>query len=185
MTRAVFLDRDGVINRKAPEGQYITRWEDFQLLPGVVEGIAELNRAGMRVIVVTNQRCVAKGLLSETELNGLHAKMSEELAHAGARIDAIFYCPHGLDAACDCRKPAPGMLLAAARRHDLDLAASWMIGDSASDIQAGRAAGCRTIQVLENSSTETGNGPMPTVDAEIIAASLTDAVHQILRASKS
>ncbi len=185
MIRAVFLDRDGVINRKAPEGRYITRWEDFQFLPGVAEGIAELNRAGIRVIVVTNQRCVAKGLLSETELNRLHAKMSEELAHAGARIDDTFYCPHGLDAACDCRKPAPGMLLEAARRHGLDLTTSWMIGDSASDIQAGRAAGCRTVQVLESSLAETENGPMPTVDADILASSLIDAVHQIIRPSQS
>lgn len=185
MTRAAFLDRDGVINRKAPEGQYVTRWEDFQFLPRVVEGIAELNRAGVCVIVVTNQRCVAKGLLSERELNKLHAKMSEELAHAGARIDAIYYCPHGLDAACDCRKPAPGMLLEAARGHDLDLAASWMIGDSASDIQAGRAAGCRTVQVLESSTGEIGNSTLPTVEADIVAASLIDAVHQILRPSQS
>jgi D-glycero-D-manno-heptose 1,7-bisphosphate phosphatase len=185
MTRAVFLDRDGVINRKLPEGQYITCWEDFQFLPGVVEGIAELNRAGIRVIVVTNQRCVAKGLLSEAELNRLHAKMSEELAHGGARIDGIYYCPHDLDAACDCRKPAPGMLLEAARSHHLDLAASWMIGDSASDIQAGRAARCRTVQVLESSSAETGYSPMLAVEADIIAASLIDAVRQILRPSQS
>src|SRR5689334_22943791 len=153
MTKAVFLDRDGVINQKAPNGQYVTRWEDFHLLPGVVEGIAQLNRAGLRVIVVTNQRCVARGLLTEMELNKLHRRMSEDLAEAGATIDAIYYCPHELEPSCDCRKPAPGMLLEAARFHCLDLAASWMIGDSDSDLQAGKNAGCRTVRLTRERQT--------------------------------
>jgi D-glycero-D-manno-heptose 1,7-bisphosphate phosphatase len=182
-TRAVFLDRDGVINRKAPDGQYVTRWEDFQLLPGVIEGIAQLNRAGIRVIVVTNQRCVAKGLLAESDLESLHGKMSEHLAQAGAIIDAIYYCPHALEAACDCRKPAPGMLLEAARAHNLDLSDSWMIGDSGSDIQAGKNAGCRTARVSKNNPAEKEkeHGSVLPVEADIIAASLFDAIHQILQ----
>jgi D-glycero-D-manno-heptose 1,7-bisphosphate phosphatase len=182
-TRAVFLDRDGVINRKAPDGQYITRWEDFHLLPGVVEGIAHLNRAGICVIVVTNQRCVAKGLLAEMDLKKLHGKMSEHLAQAGAIIDAIYYCPHALEAACDCRKPAPGMLLEAARAHNLDLSDSWMIGDSGSDIQAGKSAGCRTARVSENKPVEKQeeNECVLPIEADIIAASLLDAIHQILQ----
>lgn len=185
MSKAVFLDRDGVINRKAPEGQYVTRWEDFHLLPGVIEGIAKLNRAGVRVIVVTNQRCVAKGLLTESDLKELHGTMCEHFAQAGARIDAIYYCPHGLDAGCDCRKPAPGMLLRAAKLHNLDLTSSWMIGDSGSDIQAGKNAGCRTVRVLENNSVETRNNPLLPVEADIVATSLLDAVHQILRPGNS
>ena len=123
----------------------MTRWDDFHLiLPGVTEGIAQLNRAGLRVIVVTNQRCVAKGLLTETELEKLHRQMCEHLLPAGARIDAIYYCPHELRPACDCRKPAPGMLLEAARTHGLDLATSWMIGDSDSDINADSNSGYST-----------------------------------------
>jgi D-glycero-D-manno-heptose 1,7-bisphosphate phosphatase len=94
MTRAIFLDRDGVINRKPPEGQYVTSWEDFHILPGVVEGIAQLNRAGFSVIVVTNQRCIAKGLLTAAELDQMHQRMSDCLARAGATIDGIYYCPH-------------------------------------------------------------------------------------------
>ena len=182
MNKAAFLDRDGVINRKAPEGRYVTRWEEFQFLPGVVEGITQLNRAGFCIIVVTNQRCVAKGLLTETDLKDLHQRMSEHLARAGARIDAIFHCPHELDPPCSCRKPAPGMLLEAARSRDLDLASSWMIGDSVADIQAGKTAGCRTARVLVENPAERepeSDGAAP-CDADVTAASLLEAISRIL-----
>ena len=186
VTRAVFLDRDGVINQKAPGGKYVTRWEDFHLLPGVIEGIAQLNRAGLRVIVVTNQRCVAKGLLTEAELEKLHRQMCEHLAPAGATIDAIYYCPHELEPACDCRKPAAGMLLEAARTHGLDLAASWMIGDSDSDIQAGKNAGCRTARLSGKKRTENDAADhRPAGDADIVAASFLDAIEQILQLGHS
>jgi D-glycero-D-manno-heptose 1,7-bisphosphate phosphatase len=185
VTRAVFLDRDGVINQEAPDGQYVTRWEDFHLLPGVIEGIAQLNRAGLRAIVVTNQRCVAKGLLTEAELEKLHRQMCEHLARAGAKIDAIYYCPHELEPACDCRKPAPGMLLEAARSHGLDLAASWMIGDSDSDIQAGKNAGCRTARLRRKKQTGNDAEDSPKGDADIMAASFLDAIQQILQLGHS
>jgi D-glycero-D-manno-heptose 1,7-bisphosphate phosphatase len=182
MIKAAFLDRDGVINQKAPDGQYVTRWEEFQFLPGVVEGITQLNRAGFCVIVVTNQRCVAKGLLTETDLKGLHQRMSEHLARSGARIDAIFHCPHEIEPPCSCRKPAPGMLFEAAHSRDLDLASSWMIGDSVADIQAGKSAGCRTARVLvENPAMrEPENDGDTPCDADVTAASLLEAVPQIL-----
>lgn len=182
---AAFLDRDGVINRKAPEGQYVTRWEDFHLLPGVVEGIAELNHAGLPVIVVTNQRCVAKGLLTEAALEELHRRMSEQLAKAGVRIDAIYYCPHEVESRCRCRKPAPGMLLDAADAHGIDLGASWMIGDSQIDIEAGRNAGCRTALLVANPQTdETPKSGPTTGDADVVAPSLLEAARQILESQK-
>src|ERR1700734_927785 len=146
VNRAVFLDRDGVINQKPIEGEYVTRWEDFHILPGVVEGVALLNRAGFSVIVVTNQRYVAKGLLTIADLEKIHERMTDDLARAGAKIDATFYCPHEMEPSCDCRKPAPGMLLSAARSLGLELAASWMIGDSDIDIEAGKNAGCKTAR---------------------------------------
>lgn len=182
MEKAAFLDRDGVINRKAPDGQYVTRWEDFQLLPGVTEAIARLNRAGFCVVVVTNQRCVAKGLLSEADLESLHRRLTDHLASAGARIDAIYCCPHELEPACSCRKPAPGMLLDAARSRDLDLASSWMIGDSVADILAGKSAGCKTARVwAENSAMrESGHDNAKPDDADVNAASLLEAIVQIL-----
>lgn len=187
MTKAVFLDRDGVINQKAPDGGYVTRWEDFHFLPGVIEAITQFNLAGFRVIVVTNQRCVAKGLLSERELNILHDRMTDHLAQAGARIDAIHYCPHASEPPCGCRKPAPGMLLAAAGAQHLDLAASWMIGDSEIDIQAGRNAGCRTARVtVSNPGAKSSRiADAVLVEADITAASLYEAVPQILKYENS
>jgi D-glycero-D-manno-heptose 1,7-bisphosphate phosphatase len=182
MNSAVFLDRDGVINRKPPEGQYVTRWEDVELLPGVAEGIALLNRAGFRVIVVTNQRCVAKGLITAIDLEELHRKMSEVLERSGATVHAFYYCPHDIDAGCGCRKPAPGMLLDAARSAAIDLRTSWMIGDSDSDVEAGHRAGCRTVRLVEvcDSIAELGRDGAGESAAEIVAPTLREAIRQIM-----
>jgi D-glycero-D-manno-heptose 1,7-bisphosphate phosphatase len=174
MNKAAFLDRDGVVNRRAPEGAYITRWEEMKFLPGVAEAIALLNQAGLKVIVVSNQRCVAKGLISARDLEQMHRRMCEELAAEGSKVDAVYYCPHELRAACDCRKPKPGMLLEAARTHSLDLAESWMIGDSDIDIEAGRNAGCRTVKLP-------GKSEASQPAADVGAPSLLHAVHRILR----
>lgn len=174
MNKAAFLDRDGVINRKPPEGQYVTRWDELHFLPGVAPAIALLNQAGFRVIVVSNQRCVAKGLITSAGLQALHQRMSRALAGAGATIDGAYYCPHEKEPACSCRKPAPGMLLEAAHTHEIDLNASWMIGDSKIDVEAGRNAGCKTAQLL--SADEAADG-----DADVVAPSLLDVIHQILR----
>jgi len=184
MTKAAFLDRDGVINQKAPDGEYVTRWEDFHLMPGAIEGITQLNRAGFCVIVVTNQRCVAKGLLTEEELETLHLRMTTQLSKGGATIDGIYYCPHELEPPCLCRKPAPGMLLEAARWRNLDLAASWMIGDSDCDIEAGKNAGCRTAWLL-TSAMEPKNSIATSVDADVVASSLLEAIPQILSFGRS
>ncbi len=174
MKRAAFLDRDGVINRKAREGEYVTRWEEIQILPGVSEAIALLNRAGFRVIVVSNQRCVAKGLITTADLEALHRRQCEALARDGATIDAIYYCPHETQPPCRCRKPQPGMLLDAARDHDIDLGASWMIGDSKADVEAGKSAGCNTALLAggERGAKE---------EAGTVAASLLEAVQHILQ----
>jgi D-glycero-D-manno-heptose 1,7-bisphosphate phosphatase len=172
--RAAFLDRDGVINRKPPEGEYVTRWEEMHFLPGVAKAIAQLNRAGFQVVVVSNQRCVAKGLLTENELASLHQRMRTVLAEASAKIDAVYHCPHDTDPPCGCRKPRPGMLLDAARMHDIELNASWMIGDSETDVQAGRNAGCKTARLLSIDETASQ-------EADIAATSLLDAVRQILQ----
>jgi len=183
VVRAVFLDRDGVINRKPPEGQYVTCWEDFHVLSGVAEGIAQLNRAGFHVVVVTNQRCLAKGLMTVADLEALHQQMSESLARAGAILDEIYYCPHEMEPTCRCRKPAPGMLLDAAREHGIELSASWMIGDSEIDVEAGRRAGCKTARLStpREGAQETGCCGGVSSAADIVAPSLRDAVGQILR----
>jgi D-glycero-D-manno-heptose 1,7-bisphosphate phosphatase len=180
---AAFLDRDGVINRKAPEGQYVTRWDEFDILPGAVEAITLLNRAGLAVIVATNQRCVAKGLLSEVELKRLHGRVFDHFTAAGATIDAIYYCPHDLDPPCRCRKPRPGMLFDAAASYGIDLQASWMIGDSEIDVLAGKAAGCKTVRLT--GAVPTGS-PVEFASArdqaDVLAFSLLEATRTILAA---
>jgi D-glycero-D-manno-heptose 1,7-bisphosphate phosphatase len=173
MNKAAFLDRDGVINKKAPDDGYITRWEDFEFLTGVADAIALLNRSGFLVIVITNQRGIAKGLFSVADLTRIHINMSEELASTGAHLDAIYFCPHDYDPPCSCRKPAPGMLLTAAAEHQIDLKNSWMIGDSDSDREAGTRAGCRTMTVsMQPVSADKGS--------ELFAESLLAAVRKIL-----
>jgi len=173
MKKAAFLDRDGVINRKLSEGLYVTRWEEMHFLPGVAEAIALLSGASFCVIVVSNQRCVAKGLLTVHELDLIHGRMCQELAAAGAEITEVYYCPHENQPPCSCRKPPPGMLLAAARAHEIALTASRMIGDSEIDMEAGRNAGCRTARILKSDQSAMGA-------ADMFAQSLLDAVHQIL-----
>jgi D-glycero-D-manno-heptose 1,7-bisphosphate phosphatase len=148
MTGAVFLDRDGTINRGAPEGDYITRREQVSLLPGAAQAIRRLNDAGVLAIVVTNQRGIALGRMTEHDLEEIHLELAALLrAAAGARIDAFFHCPHDLGE-CDCRKPETGMLRQALGRFPLiDMARSVVIGDSESDVEAGRAFGMRAVQL--------------------------------------
>ena len=142
--RAVFLDRDGTI---AKDGPYCSCPEDFELLPGVAEGIRLLNEHGFKVIVITNQSGIARGYFTEEMLAKIHDKMRSELAKYGAHIDGIYYCPHHPDEGCDCRKPKPTLILKAAQEHDIDLAKSFLIGDKPQDIEAGHLAGCKTILV--------------------------------------
>ncbi|MER7015003.1 HAD family hydrolase [Saccharopolyspora sp. NPDC000359] len=145
--RTVFVDRDGTLNRKAPPGQYVTRWQDLVLLPGVAQAVRRLNRSGRQVIVVTNQRGVARGLMSQASLDAVHHRLRELVGQQGARLDAIYCCAHAAGR-CGCRKPQPGMLLAAAAdRPGVDLADAVLIGDAETDVAAGRAAGVRTVRL--------------------------------------
>jgi len=144
---AVFLDRDGTINVNAPSGDYVTSPEGLKLLPGAAEAVRQLADAGFRVVVVTNQSCVGKGLVSSEELREIHVRLRDMLSEAGAEVDLVLHCPHTSADDCDCRKPAPGMWLRAAGDLDLDLASSYTAGDAARDLQAGRIAGTRTVFV--------------------------------------
>jgi D-glycero-D-manno-heptose 1,7-bisphosphate phosphatase len=145
--RTVFLDRDGVLNEKAPEGEYVWRWQDFRVLDGVPEAIARLNRAGIRAIVVTNQRGVALGRYTMADVAALHAEFQKRLAAQGAHIDAFYVCPHDYGE-CNCRKPLPGLFEQAAADFPEILAqASVMIGDSAVDVEFGRRLGMKTILI--------------------------------------
>jgi D-glycero-D-manno-heptose 1,7-bisphosphate phosphatase len=150
MKRAVFLDRDGTIN---VEKDYLYRIEEFEFICGVPEAVRLLNDAGFFVVIVSNQSGVARGYYTEEDVDNLHRFIAAELKKSGAGVDAWYYCPHhpqgkgSYSLACRCRKPLPGMLIEAAKRHDIDLAASVMVGDKLADIEAGMAAGCRSILV--------------------------------------
>lgn len=146
--RCVFLDRDGVINRKAPEGEYINRWDEFDLIPQVVDWIRLFNAMGFLVVVVTNQRGVARGVTDPDELAEIHRKMIQALAARGAHVDDVFACTHEAGA-CSCRKPLPGMVQAAQRKWDIDVSRSIMIGDSDSDRQLAANCGMNFVAVRD------------------------------------
>lgn len=148
MKRAVFLDRDGVINKRIVD-DYVKIWDEFQFLPCVFEAIKTINEKGYLAIVVTNQRGIARGLMTEDALKEIHQRMLQEIQEHGAHIDDVFYCPHNIDDNCDCRKPKPGMLIKAKEKWDIDFAKSYIIGDSQSDIEAGQRVGCRGILTTE------------------------------------
>ncbi|MGP8259505.1 MAG: D-glycero-alpha-D-manno-heptose-1,7-bisphosphate 7-phosphatase [Acidobacteriaceae bacterium] len=141
----IFLDRDGVLNRKMPEGRYVTSWSEFQPLPGVQQAIARLNQAKLRVVVVSNQRGIALGVYTPEDVRKIHAELQNWLQSQGAHIDAFFFCPHDKQK-CNCRKPLPGLFhQACAQFPAITAASSLMIGDSLSDIQFGHRLGLRTI----------------------------------------
>ena len=153
MQKAVFLDRDGTINKYVG---FLRNIDDFELLPGAADAIRKINASGYLAIVVTNQPVIARGEVTEEDLRQIHNKMETLLGQEGAYLDAIYYCPHHphkgyegeipeLKIDCACRKPKPGMLLRAAERFNIDLSRSWMIGDSENDVRAGQAAGCKTV----------------------------------------
>jgi D-glycero-D-manno-heptose 1,7-bisphosphate phosphatase len=149
--QALFIDRDGTLVHAR---HYPTRPEELVLYDGVGGALATLQRAGLMLVVITNQSGLARGLFDVAALDRMHEHLAAQLARDGVRIDALYYCPHhpegvipGLAAACDCRKPAPGMLLRAAAEHDIDLARSWFVGDILDDVEAGNRASCRTVLV--------------------------------------
>jgi D-glycero-D-manno-heptose 1,7-bisphosphate phosphatase len=145
--KAIFFDRDGIVNRRI-KGGYVRTWSEFELLPGVGEVLAEVKRRGYKAIIVTNQRGVGIGLMSEQDLHSIHEELQKNLLRIhDVEFDDVIYCA---DASDDSprRKPSPTMLLEAAERWDIDLSGSWMVGDSASDIEAGRRAGTRTAYVV-------------------------------------
>jgi D-glycero-D-manno-heptose 1,7-bisphosphate phosphatase len=142
---AIFLDRDGVIivNRE----DYVKSWDEVHFVPGAAAAIQRLNSAGWRVVMVTNQSCVGRGIVTDPFVREIHERLVAEIAESGGRIDRVYFCPHHPEAGCDCRKPLPGMLQTAATELGIDLQQSYIIGDSLTDIQAGAAAGVKGVLV--------------------------------------
>ena len=173
-SRAVFLDRDGTL---APDVPYCSRAEDLEVFADAPEALALLQGNGFKLIVVTNQSGIARGYLTEETLTEIHCKMARLLSPEGAEIDAIYHCPHHPDDCCLCRKPGTLLLRQAANDHDIDLARSFFVGDSATDIEAGRAIGCGTVLV----TTGPGHGGGVPVLADFTADSLIEAARWIIR----
>jgi histidinol-phosphate phosphatase family protein len=173
---AVFLDRDGVIN--ADRLDYVKSWEEFQFLPCSLEALAALSKARYRIVVITNQSAVGRGLLTEAALQQIHTRMIERVRATGGRIDAVYYCPHTPNARCYCRKPAPGLFLEAARNSGIDLTSSWAIGDSHRDVEAANRAGVQAIlldrSLPDASATDASPGRF------LRATDLLDAVRIVL-----
>lgn len=145
MQPAIFLDRDGVIIENRAD--YVKSIAEAHFIPGVLEALAETARYAVRVVIVTNQSAVGRGLISMKTVQDVHAHLLKHIRASGGRIDAVYFCPHRPDETCACRKPAPGMFWQAARELDIDLPASVMIGDNTTDVLAARAAGVRPILV--------------------------------------
>ena len=162
--KLIVLDRDGVINHDSDH--YIKAPEEWRPVPGSLEAIARLNHAGYRVVVATNQSGIGRGLFDMAMLNAIHEKMHKALSHVGARLDAVFFCPHTADARCECRKPKPGMLAEIGWRFNTELTGVPCVGDSLRDLQAADAAGAQPVLVLTGKGEKTlrdGNFPKHTV----------------------
>jgi D-glycero-D-manno-heptose 1,7-bisphosphate phosphatase len=179
---AIFLDRDGVL---IEESHYLGSRDRVRLVPGAAEAVAALNRAGWPVVVVTNQSGVGRGLFSYESVGEVHAHIAAQLATFGAAVAAFYFCPHHPEAEvaayraeCDCRKPRPGMLLAAIDDLGLDPVGSWMIGDRVSDLEAGAAVGARTILVRTGYGCRVDTAALDRTgfNLELVAADLADAV---------
>jgi D-glycero-D-manno-heptose 1,7-bisphosphate phosphatase len=173
--RAVFLDRDGTLMEDVG---YPRDPADVRLLDGAAEALAQLRQAGYRLVVISNQAGIGRGLITEDEARRVHERVVAEFDRRGVRLEDAYYCPHAPDEGCDCRKPAPGMILAAAADLGLDLAASFMIGDKATDVEAGRRAGARTILLAPDGRASDG-GSADGVDH--VARDWTEALRFVLR----
>jgi len=178
--RCVFLDRDGVINRKPPEGDYIRKWSEFQFLPGIADWIRLFNALDFLVIVVTNQRGVALGRYSAADVEEIHSQFARMLEADGAHIDAFFFCPHDKNQ-CDCRKPLTGLFdQAVARFPGIEARTSIMIGDSVSDIEFGRRLGMRTVFIEGETDRRKPGSERGATLADLAYRSLPEAVDALL-----
>jgi len=145
--KSIFVDRDGVLNRKPVTSRYVRNWSEFQWMPGAIEAVALLKKAGYQVILITNQAGIGLGQMTEQDLFKIFDLMQLDLGKQGGQLDGMYFCPHRPDAGCNCRKPKPGLLLKAKEELGLDLAKTTFIGDEDKDLLAGQQAGCPTLLV--------------------------------------
>lgn len=175
--RAVFLDRDGTL---IVDANYAKEPDQVHLMPGVVVVLAKLKEQGFRLVVISNQSGIARGYVTMEQAEAVHQRMVDVLAEQGIELDATYYCPHGPDEGCLCRKPRPGMIREATARFSIDLTRSFMVGDRPSDIQVGRNAGCRTI-LLRGHPEAVGRER----EADAVAAEWPEVLEYILSRSEA
>ncbi len=170
--KVAFLDRDGVINEPPGGSGYVVAWEQFHFIDGALDALRTLKDKGYRLVVVTNQQGVGKGLMDLGALKAIHRNLRTRCAEHGAALDGVFFCPHLASDGCDCRKPRPGLIHQAIRdlALDVDFGGSWLIGDSPRDIEAGAAAGLNTLLIAPKADSA------PSEPASAVAVSLADAV---------
>lgn len=174
----VLLDRDGIINRRIPLG-YVTSWNQFIFLPGVLEGLRRLTGAGISTVVVSNQAGVGKGVMPRSALDRITRRFVHKVRAHGGSIAGVYYCPHRKEEHCKCRKPQPGLLIQAQRHYHFNFAETWLIGDSISDLIAAERAGCRAILVSGNPAgflKDSARSP------QLIVPDFLSAVEIVLRA---
>ena len=179
MKPAIFLDRDGVLNENRSD--YVKTWAEVRILPGALAALRELARLGWPIVVISNQSAIGRGLTTAKAVEEINARLARKAARAGGRIDAFYFCPHRPDEGCACRKPAPGLLLRAARELEVDLPRSYMIGDALEDVRAALAAGCTPLLV----KTGRGKSMLAKMPEDLrarchVAEDLADAVAWIL-----
>ena len=151
-SKSIFLDRDGVLNKNKDD--YVKNISELEIFPYILEPIKKLQSAGFKIIVITNQSAINRGLMTEKHLNEIHEKIQSFLIPHNAKIDSFYYCPHTPAENCSCRKPKTGLLLKAIDDFSIDVNSSWFIGDRDSDIQAGRSAGCKTLKIQHDFNLE-------------------------------
>lgn len=173
--KIAFLDRDGIINKNAPNGGYVLRPEQFHLVDGIIDFLAALTQMNYRLMVITNQQGIGKGLMTEQDLDDIHAFMHKLMDEGGVKIESVYYCPHLASVGCHCRKPNPGLFLLAAQEHNIKLKQAIFVGDSLTDAEAGKAAGVRTFLIdsprLHNKVPQDKSTPLASdaIDTIIIA----------------
>ena len=179
MIKLVILDRDGTLNAPVDEEDFIATAEGWQPLPGALEAVARLSRAGWRVVLATNQPGLGRGLFDVATLNAIHARLHKQLAALGGRLDAIFYCPHTVDDACACRKPAPGLLEQICDRYHLDPRTVPVVGGCAAHLQAGAALGA-PLHLVGNGDCTASDRALPLPAGTQRHADLAAAVDYLL-----
>ena len=178
--KAIFLDRDGVINRDPGFGDYIKSWQEFEFMPGAIDAIKLLNKHGYEIFVISNQAGVAKGLFSQESLDEITTNMLKEIEAKGGKIRSISYCTHASDAGCDCRKPNTGQIKKATKGLDIDFKKAYFVGDSRLDVGAGKNMGCKTILLLTGKETAEDSKTWEH-KPDFIMNNLTEAVKWVLK----